>query len=287
MRPILIATTLLLAASLNAQTDVRPAAYTFSTGVCPTFSVVLPKSDAKTVENWYKGQLKPISADISNKKELTAIGVRIPEVSPDTIRLLLKAEEVKRQDGVTLHVAFRVNGAYVGPDSDPRQVKGCDTWMYQQAILFQKEMTQRELDEATKQQVRLENDLAGLVKEKDRAQSNLEKTKDKGVEAGQDKVKYEGDLRAMQTAIDAKKQEVASNPSPENTEALNTMLKDQAKLQDKLQRAADQEQSAKKKVDDLEYQIKKNLDEQDKKTQAINEQKKVVEAVRTRLNAIN
>ena len=153
--------------------------------------------------------------------------------------------------------------------------------------MFKKEMAQQELDAAIKVQTRLESDLAGLVKDKDRAQSNMEKTKDKGVEAGQDKVQFEGDLRTTQTAIDAKKMEVAATPSDANTEALNAMLKDQTKLQDKAKRAADQEQSCKKKVDDLEYQIKKNLDDQDKKAKAIDEQKKVVEGLRTALAAIN
>ncbi|HEX2617728.1 MAG TPA: hypothetical protein VHL57_09315 [Flavobacteriales bacterium] len=287
MKPILLAAAFCAATALSAQTPINNSAYTFSTGVCPVFCVSFPKSDKKAVENWYRGQLKPISADMTNKKELTAIGVRMPEVSPDTIRVLLQAQEGKRDEPVMLNVAFRVNNAYVGPDSDPRQLEGCRNWMYQHAVMFKKELAQRDLDEGIKVQTRLENDLAGLVKEKDRMHSNMEKTKDKGVEAGQDKVKYEGDLRTLQTAIEAKRTEVGATPSAENTEHLNTMLKDQEKLQDKAKRAADQEQSSKKKVDDLDYQIKKNLEDQDKKAKAIDEQKKVVDGLRTVLAAVN
>lgn len=131
---------LAITAALSAQTEVRVSSFMFSMGVCPTFSVIFENTDAHTVEKWFKDQLDPISADVSNKKEVMSIGTRLPEVSSDTIRVYAKADQSKKTMPVTLHLAFRVNGSYVGPDNDKRQVEGCRSWILQHAVMLKKEI---------------------------------------------------------------------------------------------------------------------------------------------------
>src|SRR5204863_8507899 len=127
---------------------VRVSSYTFTNGVCPTFSVAFNGTDPSAVEKWFKGQLKSISADVSTKKELMSIGTRLPEVSGDTIRVFIRCEQLKRSPEVTMYAAFRVGGSFVGPDSEQRQSEGCRNWLYQRSVMLKKELAQQEVEVA-------------------------------------------------------------------------------------------------------------------------------------------
>jgi hypothetical protein len=275
------------ALSVLAQTSVSNTSFTFSGGVYPTFSTVFNKADAGGVEKWYKEQLKSISADMGGKKEVMSIGTRLPEISSDTIRVFLKADQPKKSEDVTVYAAFRVNGVFVGPDSDPHQVEGCKSWMYQRAVLLKKELVQKQVDEATRHSLRLESDMAGLLKEKDRAQGSLEKTQQNIVQDEQEKADVDGQSTVMVTSVDAKRQEVSNGPTEANSKALTELLKEQEKLKGKGEKLAKSIESGKKKVTDLQEQIKKNLADQDAKSKVIETQKKDLEALRTRLQNIN
>ena len=133
----------------------------------------------------------------------------------------------------------------------------------------------------------LESELAGLVKDKDRAQSSIEKTQHNIVEDEQAKVGAEGDGKIMETTVEAKKQEVATSPSEENTKELQSLMKEQEKLKKKAVKLTEDIADGKKKIDDLQFRIKQNLAEQDAKGKAIEAQKKVVEELTTKLGGIN
>jgi hypothetical protein len=278
---------LLFSIAATAQTDVRNTSLAFAGGVYPTFSVVFSGTDKATVEKWFKDQLKPISADLGGKKELMSIGTRLPEVSSDTIRLFMKADQPKGSQEVTAHVAFRVNMAFVGPDNEERQREGCRTWVYQNAVMLKKHLAQKDLEAGQKQLGLLENELAGLVKEKDRAQNGIEKAQRNIIEDEQAKVGTEGETKIMETTIDAKKQEVATAPTETNTKELQTLMKDQEKLRKKAQKLSNDIEDGKKKIEDLRFQIKKNLADQDTKSKAIEAQKKIVEELTAKLAGIN
>ncbi len=282
-------TLLALVASLtaSAQTEVRNSSFSFAGGVYPTYSVVFNGTDKTAVEKWFKEQLKPISADIGGKKEVMSIGTRLPEVSSDTLRVFVKADQPKGSKDVTAHVAFRVNMAFVGPDNEERQREGCRSWMYQNSVMLKKNIAQKELEAGQKRLGLLEDELAGLVKEKDRAQNSIEKTQRNIIEDEQAKVGAEGESKIMETTIDAKKQEVATAPTESNTKELQTMMKDQEKLKKKAVKLTESIDNGKKKIEDLQFQIKKNLADQDGKGKAIESQKKVVEELTTKLAGIN
>ena len=185
----------------QAQTEVRTSSFAFAAGVQPTFSVQFKSADARTVESWFKDQLKDISADVTSKKDLVAIGTRLPEVSSDTIRVYVKADQPKKSTDVTLHLAFKAGGAFVGPDSEQRQVEGCRAWVYQEAVMLKKMLAQRELDAGTKQQARLEDALVMLVRENERLQKSIEKTQQNITEDEKSKADTEGELDNMLTRL--------------------------------------------------------------------------------------
>jgi hypothetical protein len=272
---------------LCAQTQVNTASFTFSGGVYPTFSTLFTKADAALVEKWYKEQLKGISADMGGKKEIMSIGTRLPEISSDTIRVFVKVDQPKKSEDVTVHAAFRVNGVFVGPDSDPRQTEGCRSWMYQRAVMLKKELVQKELDEATRHSLRLESDMANLVKEKDRAQGNLEKTQQRITEDEKEKADTDGRSTSLASQVDAKRQEIANGPTEKNAKEMQDLLKEQGKLKSTSEKLTKSIADGKNKVVEIQEHIKKNLAEQDAKGKAIEAQKKLVEELRTKLANVN
>jgi hypothetical protein len=272
---------------LSAQTPVNNASFTFTGGVYPTFTTLYNKADAGMVEKWYKDQLKPISSDMGGKKEVMSIGTRLPEISSDTIRVFVRVDQPKKSEDVTVHVAFRVNGAFVGPDSEARQLEGCRSWMYQRAVMLKKEMVQKELDEATRQSLRLESDMASLKKEQERAQGTLEKTQQRITDDEKDKAETEGHLVTMNNKVEAKRQEVANGPTEENSKELQNLLKEQGKLKSTNEKLTKSIADGKNKVLDVQEQLKKNLGDQDVKSKAIDAQKKLVEDLRTKLANVN
>ena len=87
---------LFVATSLSAQqTEVEVSSFAFSDGVHPTFSFLFEGTDVKYVESYWKDELKKISHDVSTKKEVTGAGALLPQVSPDTVRVQMKAEQRK------------------------------------------------------------------------------------------------------------------------------------------------------------------------------------------------
>ncbi len=271
----------------QAQTEVRTSSFAFAVGVQPTFSVLFKNADTRTVEAWFKDHLKDISAEVSSKKDLVAIGTRLPEVSTDTIRVYVKADQPKKSTDVTLHLAFKVGSAFVGPDSEARQVEGCRTWVYQETVMLKKMLAQRELDVGTKQQARLEDDLAMLVRENERTQKSIEKTQQNITDAEKAKADTEGELGNMLTKLDSKKQDVANAPSEENTKQLQALVKEREKLQRKSEKLAKDITNGARKIEDLRFEIKKNLADQDAKAKAIAAQKLVVESLRDKIANVN
>ena len=272
---------------LQAQTEVRNASFAFAGGVYPTYSVVFNGSDKAAAEKWFKDQLRSISADMGGKKEVMSIGTRLPEVSGDTMRVFVKADQPKGSTDVTVHAAFRVNMAFVGPDNEERQREGCRKWMYQNSVMLKKNIAQKELEAGQKRLSNLESDLAGLVKDKDRAQSSIEKTQHKMVKKEKEKVGTEGEGKMMETTAEAKKQDVVTSPSEENTKQLQSLMKEQEKLKKKAVKLTEDIADGKKKIEDLQFQIKQNLAEQDTKAKAIEAQKKVMEELTTKLAGVN
>ena len=287
MRYSTLLTATLFTLAATAQTEVRQSTFNFSDGAHPTFVVTFDQADASQMESWYKAQLKDLSEEVTNKKETRAAGARIAEVSPDTIMVLCKAEKAKSSGVVSLHVAFRVHGTYVSATSDKQLIDGGKNFCYVKAVAYKKLLLQRSLDDAEKDLAVKQGELATLVKDKGRAEEGIKKNQEKGVEAAKDKVQAEADLKTNEISVQSKQAEIAASPSEANTEALNNLMKEQAKLKDRIERLGKQSVDADKKVKDLEEGIKKNLADQEAKGKVIAEATKKVDELRAAVANVN
>lgn len=265
-----------LAALVQAQTEVRNTTFAYSGGVYPAFSVVFADIDAGDVEKYMRERLKPISLELGGKKEVMSIGTRIPAVSADTMRVFVKAEQAGKGGDVTTHVAFRLNNAFVGPESAEKELAGCREWVYQQAVMLKKNIAQEKAEEEQKRLDRLQADLADLVKDKARLENALEKNDRKVADDQREREQVEGEGKLMAERVAAKRQEMNTAPSEQLTKDHESLEKEQEKLTHKAAKLAEDIADGRKKSEELQYGIKLNLLNQDLKNKEIAGQSKVV-----------
>jgi hypothetical protein len=269
-----------------AQTTVTTSSFGFSNGVHPTFSFIFEGTDVKYVESYWRDELKKISHDVSNKKEVIGAGALVPQVSPDTVRVLVKAEQRKGSPLLTAHVAILTTAGYVGPTSEAAVLDAAKSFVQMHSTAIRRQLAQQELSEAEKGLSRLRSELANLVREKERAEAGIEKSKQRAAEAAQEQERTKAQLADLVPRIEAQRTEVASAPSEEATKTLNDLLKEQSKATDKNRRALDDERNMNKKADDLAWEIKQNVDDQAVKSTSIAQQETLVKALRDKLTEI-
>lgn len=287
MRTTILAYALAAFLPLAAQpVTVELGSSMFSTGVHPTFDVRFEGTDVRSVEAFWKAELKAISMDVTNKKELMGISARIPAVSPDTLRILIRAEQPKGYAWTTAHIAVQTTNGFVGPDAPERERMACEAYVQQRAVTFQRQLAQAALEKGERDLLRLKSDLDMLVREKARAEGAIAKNQQKDADAVKEKEATDQELGRLMPEVEALEREQAATPTAEGAKELKDKQKDRTKLQDRSRRLADTSVSAQKKVKELEWEIKKNLDDQAAKQKAIEKQDTVVAGLREKLSSI-
>ncbi len=270
-------------ASINAQNAVEVSSFGFSDGVHPSFAFLFEGTDTKYVESFWRDELKKISAAVSNKKEVIGAGAMVPQVSPDTVRILVKAEQRKGSPSLTAHVAILTRNGWVTTGADEKVLEASRSFVQQHSTALRRQLAQQELTDAEKGSARLKDALAGLQRDKERAQAGIEKSKQKAAEALREQELSQAELDELAKRIEAQRALVATAPSEENSKELNDLLKQQSRASDKNRRALDDERNMKKKGDDLVWDIRKNEEDQVKITEEITRQEQLVTALREKL----
>ena len=277
-------------ATKEKQTKVELSSQTFVDGVHTTFAVAFHGVSTNELENFWKRQLKDMCEDLETKKQLTAIGMRIPTVHNDTIRVLGKAVQPKKSLISTMHLTFVVDRVDVGAGSgeqEERRIKACQDFVYKRSVLFKRQLIEEELSNANKALNRLQKAQEALVKEKGRAEKSMGKNMDKGKLAEKAKAKAESELKSLATQVETKQQEVGVDPSEENTAALNSMLVDRGKattLRDKSDKTI---VAMDKKVKNLQFAIKKNIEDQANTKVEIEKATEKVKSITQKLAELN
>lgn len=269
-----------------AQTTVTVGSFGFSNGVHPTLDFVFEGTDTKYVESYWRDELKKISRDVSNKKEVIGHGALLPQISPDTVRVLVKAEQRKGSPLLTAHVAILTTQGYVGAGGDATALEAAKAYVHRHSTALRRQLAQQELTDAEKGLTRLRSDLSMLQREKERAAAGMEKSRQRAAQALADQEKARQKLGELGPQVDAKRNEVASAPTDEGTKELNALLKEQSKATDTERRAVEAHRSMEKKVEDLAWSIKQNEQEQERKVAAIAQQEQLVKALREKIAAI-
>lgn len=274
------------AQGMDRPTEVRFGSISFSSGIHPTLTVVFENTTTRVVEGHWKDILKPVSAHVSSKKEVIAEAALLPNISSDTVRVLVKADQYKRSTSITAHVAILTTNGFVGPQSDAITVEACKRFVLDRSVALKREILAKELEEEEKDLRSMERDMDLLQREKERAETNIVRTQRKKEDALQDQDEYARQLDILDAKVKAAEALAAEEPTEENRDELADLVKTQRKLQGRLDHAHEMEADCIKKVEDLEWSIRKNQEDQEIKTRAIEEQRKVVARMQERLRNV-
>ena len=284
-------TTLLLLVAIAtprilAQTSVGTGSFTFSSGVHPTFTFLFEGTDAKSVESFWRDDLKRISQEVSNKKEIVGSGVLLPQVSPDTVRVLVKAEQRKGNPMVTAHVAIFTKAGWLGPEDEAKAYEAATAFVQERSTELRRRIAQETLEKGEKALSSLQRDLDMLKREHERMEGQVEKSNERAADAVVAQETARKELEALEPKIAAQRETNIAAPTEANAKALADLMKQQDRLNDKLRRAQDEERSMQKKVEDLTWEIKKNVEDQGRKTTEVTAQETVVKELRAKLDSI-
>jgi len=280
--------TALLAATglLAQQPQVEVSSFAFSDGVHPTFSFLFEGTDTKYVESFWKDELKKVSVSVSTKKEVIGIAAVVPQVSGDTVRVLMKAEQRKGSPLLTAHVAILSTNGFIGPNSDAKIFEAAKAFVQQRNTQLRRQLAEQELSLGEKGLAKLNGELQDLQREKERAAAGIEKSKQRAAEAVIEQEKTKSEAEELGPRIMALQAELTTTPSEGGTKELNGLIKDRNKAQERTRKAQDDERNMTKKADDLTWAIKKNVEDQAKKSEAIAQQETLVKTLREKLSDI-
>jgi hypothetical protein len=253
----------------------------FSEGVHPTFDAIFPDAETRTVASFWKDELRSISVKVTDKKEMVGQAARIPAATSDTLRILVNVEKPKGSTTVIAHIAFLTTAGYVAPDSPKRMLDGCTAWVQQRTLTLQKQVAQKVLDDGQRELGRQQGRLDDLKREKTRAENGLVKAAQKSEEAAKDKAAAETELEQLNADTSLPSDSAAA------VKAERDRGKQRAKLQDRIKRLAHAIDSAKKKTDDLNWAIKRNVQDQAAQQQIVDKQQAVVNDLQGKLQAIH
>ena len=221
----------LLSHLLVAQTTVEVASFAFSDGVHPTFSFFFEGTDTKYVESYWRDELKKISAMVSTKKEVIGHAALVPQVSGDTVRVYVKAEQRKNSPNLTAHVAFLTTAGFVGPNGDTRTFESARTFVQQKSTALRRQLAEQELSLADRGLTRLKRELAELQRDKERAEANIEKSKQRAAEAVQAQERSRTDADQLGPRIAALQAELGETPDKDGAKELSTLIRDKDRAQ--------------------------------------------------------
>lgn len=287
----LILHSLLLVASLVcgsalAQTAVTPGSYAFRDGVHPTFDFQFEGTDSRYVEAYWHDELRKMAMSTSTKREVVANGVVLPQVSPDTVRIQVKAEARKGAPFVTAHVAILTTSGYLRPGMEGDAYEAARTFVQRHSTALRRQLAQQELAQAQKRQAFLEQELATLQRDHERALASIEKSGQRAGEAAQRQLQLNDELKALEERLAEARTQQASEPSEEGAKDLERLVKEEGRLHNQLKKAQELETGMEERAKDLERTVQRNQEAQATKQGELDRQRALVEALREKLAGI-
>lgn len=279
MLRILFCFLLLNALTAQAQQSVELSSYAFSDGVHPTFSFRFEGTNTKYVESYWKDELKKISASVLSKKEVIGQGALLPQVSSDTVRIYVIAEQRKASPFLTAHVAISTTKGFVAPDSDPAALEAARAFVAQRTNALRRQLVQQELTTAEKGLDNLQRELQNLEREKERAEVSIVKSNERAAEAVTEQASTRAEADDLAKQVSKLKGDLLTQPDPELEKELTRATKDKDNAEKRHAKALTTQRDMTKKAEDLAYTIKQNLKQQDTKKDAIAKQQVLVKAL--------
>jgi len=284
MKTIYTFITLLLAVSLMAQEpiEVRTGQMKIGKASYDSYVVTIFETDKNFVEREWKGHMKDISERVTTKKEWFIDNARIMSISQDTIDIYSKVIDLKNTGNVELMVVFNVDGQFI-TEEDEKHDAAAKKFIYEFAFRTSKLIVHDEVLAAEKTLMKVEKEQGILVREEEQLNRTIEKNTEKIEKAENDLGQNGKDLDKINSEIEVKRSLVGSNPNEKDEKALQKALSKQSTLERNTDKLNSTIRSSKKKIEDAEYGLTKNAENQEKKKLEVEEKTKKLDSARAKL----
>ncbi len=228
-----------------------------------------------------------------NDNEVFGDNILVKDWGNNSVDFYTKFEENKKDKIVKMMVAVDLGGSYLSSSNDKDKYKFVEKMVKEFAIKMTKEPLEEAVKDNTKALEKLQDKEKDLVKDKKNLQGDIEDYKKKIT-------KSEKEIVEKKVAIEKKKSEV--NVQKKVVDASSDAVSEQAKsskkilekLTDQLKDLEKDEKGLKNDVDDYKDKIKKaeknikeNEEGQTKKKKEIEDQTKIVDDFKKRLDKVN
>jgi hypothetical protein len=186
--------------------EVKESKEDLGGGKNSALTVIIPDADASDVEKAWKSLMKDYDAKMSNKDGIFADNAAITDISVNTVDVYASTE--KKDDGIKLMVAFDLGGAFISESTHSTEYKAAEKIVEKFATEMAKKAVQKKLDDAADKQKELENNLASLVKKKEKLEKDIEDYKKKITSAEEDIVLNKSDQEKAAKLIEEQKKAV-------------------------------------------------------------------------------
>lgn len=247
-----------------------------------SYVVTIFETDKNFVEREWKGHMKDISEKVVTKKEWFINNARIMSISQDTIDIYSKVVELKNTGNVELMVVFNVDGKFI-TEEDEKHDAAAKKFIYEFAFRTSKLIVHNEVLAAEKTLMKVEKEQETLVREEEQLNRTIEKNTEKIEKAESDLEQNGKDLDKTNSEIEVKGSMVGSNPNEKDEKALQKAQSKQSTLERNTDKLNGTIRSSKKKIEDAEYSLSKNAENQDKKKLEVEEKTKGLDSVRAKL----
>jgi len=179
-----------------------------SQGAHNGFTVLLPDTDIKTVKSMWKGLMKNYDCKVKTVKksdDLLGESAKIASISgTGTVDVYSQIKE--SGDNVSMTVWFDMGeGNYLSSDEYPNSYKDAEQMLQGFEKSVKKEMTGRELKQEEKNLKKVEGELKDLAKKKESLMKDIERFKQKIIEAEEDIARNEAAQAETKNRIEEQK----------------------------------------------------------------------------------
>ena len=168
------------------KSEVSEALEKFDDGIHPAFSVRIYESSEDAIKKEWKSKMKSYKYEkISNKDEIIAENIVIPEISSDPIRVIAKVDPIQDKESKLL-VAFNQNGVFLSSnipntaayEAAKRILDEFARKITRDAIDESLHKEERNLDKLKEEQKELEELNAELIKSIETYKSKIQKAEE-------------------------------------------------------------------------------------------------------------
>ena len=284
MKYIYTVITLFFATTIMAQEpiEVRKGNMVINKSSTAAYMVTLFETDVAFVQREWRSQMKDVSRKLTTKKIWFIDNARIMSISQDTIDIYSDIESIKKTGNVELKVAFNVGGTFISVEDEKRDA-AVVKYIYDFAFRTSKKIVndqvlaaEKALEKSNKQQELLE-------RQEEQLNRTIEKNKDKIEKAEKDLVQNGKDLDKVNSEIEVKRSIANTSTDEKDAKALQKVLSKQSTLERNTDKLNNIIRSSKKKIDDGEYELTKNVEDQEENKVKVEEFTNSLDSARAKL----